>query len=313
MENIQSQLDQSAETPAEQTNSEFHTHRHSRSQKFQQGAGSWIPHHRVTLPLLGVLDAVLLIVAVVLAIFSSGASANEDHLLTPHSALSSLIIERNYLRNQSDTLKAQKEAEAALVKEQTSQVQMKLQLKQQTRLGDALQSQIETLQTDKKKLEAAKAIIEQNCDRCPSGWTLLQSTCYYFSLPEPDAKKNWPDSRADCIGRGGDLLVIENLQEQILLSENIPKASSSSPLWWQNGFWMGLRNTESWGTWTWINNRTVNETGYWRNNQPSTIGVQTGDCAAFYYFADTRKTWYNGNCRDHLYNWICEMVAKPSQ
>ncbi|XP_077394018.1 uncharacterized protein LOC144031118 isoform X4 [Festucalex cinctus] len=311
MENIQSQLDQSAETPAEQTNSEFHTHRHSRSQKFQQGAGSWIPHHRVTLPLLGVLDAVLLIVAVVLAIFC--ASANEDHLLTPHSALSSLIIERNYLRNQSDTLKAQKEAEAALVKEQTSQVQMKLQLKQQTRLGDALQSQIETLQTDKKKLEAAKAIIEQNCDRCPSGWTLLQSTCYYFSLPEPDAKKNWPDSRADCIGRGGDLLVIENLQEQILLSENIPKASSSSPLWWQNGFWMGLRNTESWGTWTWINNRTVNETGYWRNNQPSTIGVQTGDCAAFYYFADTRKTWYNGNCRDHLYNWICEMVAKPSQ
>ncbi|XP_019720997.1 perlucin-like protein, partial [Hippocampus comes] len=127
----------------------------------------------------------------------------------------------------------------------------------------------------------------------------------------PNAKKNWQDSRADCIGRGGDLLVIKNLQEQILISDNVPKASSSSRLWWQNGFWMGLRDTESRGKWTWINNTTAIETGYWRNHQPTTIGLQTGDCAAFIYFTDATKTWYNGNCQDHLYNWICEMEAKP--
>lgn len=173
--------------------------------------------------------------------WASGANANEDHLLTPHSAVSSLIIERNYLRNHSDILKARKDAEEALVREQTSQVQLKLQLKQQARLGDTLRSQIEILQKEKAQLEATKAIIgkswdrgavnlgiavlnnhhfgivatEQNCGRCPSGWTLLKSTCYYFSLREPNAQKNWQDSRADCIGRGGDLLVIKNLQEQV--------------------------------------------------------------------------------------------------
>ncbi|XP_051941284.1 C-type lectin domain family 4 member G-like isoform X2 [Hippocampus zosterae] len=311
MENIQSQPDQGVETSEEQeTLEEFHTHRHSPSQKFQQaGAGSWIPQHKVTLLLLGLLNAVLLITAVVLTIYC--ANANEDHLLTPHSAVSSLIIERNYLRNHSNIIKAWKDAEEALVREKTSQVQLKLQLKQQTKLGDTFRSQIEILQKEKAELEATKAITEQNCGRCPSGWTLLKSTCYYFSLPEPNAKKNWQDSRADCIGRGGDLLVIKNLQEQTLISDNIPKASSSSGLWWQNGFWMGLQDTESRGKWTWINNTTAIETGYWRNNQPTTIGLQTGHCAAFIYFTDATKTWYNGNCQDHLYNWICEMETKP--
>ncbi|XP_061651394.1 C-type lectin domain family 12 member B-like [Phyllopteryx taeniolatus] len=313
MENVQSQPDQGGESPGEQKISEeFHTSRHSSSKKFQQAvAGSWIPQHRVTVLVLGLLNGVLLIAAVVLAICC--ASANEDHLLTPHSAVSSLIIERNYLRNHSDILKTKQDADAGLVREQTSQIQLRLQLKNKLRLGDTLRSQIEILQTEKTHLESTKATIEQNCDRCPSGWTLLKSTCYYFSLPEPNAKKNWPDSRDDCFLRGGDLLVIENLQEQVLISENIPKATSSSGLWWQNGFWMGLRNNDSRGTWMWINNTTAIQTGYWRNNQPSTTGLQSGDCAAFFYFSDTIKTWYNGNCQDHLYNWICEMVARPAE
>ncbi|XP_061700346.1 CD209 antigen-like protein B [Syngnathoides biaculeatus] len=278
---------------------------------FTVGAGSCIPQHRVTVLVLGLLNGVLLIVAVVLAIYC--ASANEDHLLTPNSAVSSLIIERNYLRNNTDILKAQQDTEAALVREQTNQVQMKLTLRKKLRLGDTYRNQIEILQTEKANLESRKDVIEQNCNRCPPGWTLLKSTCYYFSLRDPTAKKNWPDSRADCIQRGGDLLVIENLQEELLISENIPKSTVTSGLWWQNGFWMGLRDTDTRGTWLWINNATLTETGYWRNNQPSTTGPQSGDCAAFFYFDDARKTWYNGNCQDHQYNWICEMAAKPSE
>ncbi|XP_037097884.1 CD209 antigen-like protein E isoform X2 [Syngnathus acus] len=308
MENIQSQPEQVEETPAEQNISE--AFRTNRAQKFHQGAGSSILHHRVTLVLLGLLNAVLLIVAVVLAIYC--ANANEDHLLTPHSAVSSLIIERNYLRNHSHILKVEKDAEADLVKEQTSHIQLKLQLKQQTTMADTLWSQIKILHTEKEQLEATRALIEQNCGRCPSGWTLLKTTCYYFSLPESNDKKNWPDSRADCIGRGGDLLVIDNLQEQVLINENAPKVTSSS-VWWQNGFWIGLRDIESQGRWTWLDNTSAIETGYWRNNQPSTTGPQTGNCAVLYYFSDTRKTWFNGNCQNQLYDWICEMVAKPPE
>lgn len=56
---------------------------------------------------------------------------------------------------------------------------------------------------------------EENCGRCLPGWILLKSSCYYFSPRVSDSKKNWPDSRADCISHGGDLLVINNLEEQV--------------------------------------------------------------------------------------------------
>ena len=57
---------------------------------------------------------------------------------------------------------------------------------------------------------------EESCGRCRAGWALLKSSCYYFSSKHvPDSKKNWADSRADCIRQGGDLLVINDLQEQV--------------------------------------------------------------------------------------------------
>lgn len=56
---------------------------------------------------------------------------------------------------------------------------------------------------------------EENCGRCLPGWILLKSSCYYFSPRVSNSKKNWPDSRADCISHGGDLLVINNLEEQV--------------------------------------------------------------------------------------------------
>nr|XP_057946096.1 C-type lectin domain family 12 member B-like isoform X2 [Doryrhamphus excisus] len=198
MENIQSQPEQGEETTVEQRISKnVNT---NRAQKFQQvGRGYGIPRHRLTVGVLGLLNAVLLIAAVIIAIYC--ANANEDHLQTPHSAVSSLIIERNYLRNHSGILKAQQDAESALVREQTKHVQMKLQLKQQMAVGDVLRREIETFQTEKADLKSKKSTLEQSCDRCPSGWTLLKSTCYYFALSEDDSKKNWPDSRADCHGR----------------------------------------------------------------------------------------------------------------
>lgn len=42
---------------------------------------------------------------------------------------------------------------------------------------------------------------------------------------------------------------------QQLMSDNFPKKSTSS-LWWQNGFWIGLTDVVREGTWVWINNVT---------------------------------------------------------
>lgn len=58
---------------------------------------------------------------------------------------------------------------------------------------------------------------EKNCARCPPEWVHLKSSCYYFSNSDADLelRKNWLDSRGDCISKGGDLLVINSLEEQV--------------------------------------------------------------------------------------------------
>ncbi|XP_044023024.1 C-type lectin domain family 4 member M-like isoform X2 [Siniperca chuatsi] len=272
----------------------------------QEGRGSAFPHHRLVVLSLGLLNAVLLIAAVVLGIYC----AQGDYVQVPNSAATPLIIEMNYLRNHSDIIRTKLEAQAAIAKERASHVQLKLQIKQQKTLTDSLQRQIETLHTEKTNLQSNKTTLEESCGRCLPRWILLKSSCYYFSSRHvSNSKKNWLDSRADCISQGADLLVINNLEEQQLMSDNFPKQSGSS-VWWANGFWIGLTDVVIKGTWVWVNNVTEVETMYWRNGMPDHDGPLRGNCAAFYYFAGI-KTWYNGNCHDHLFNWICEM--EPSK
>lgn len=47
------------------------------------------------------------------------------------------------------------------------------------------------------------------------GWIFQKRSCYYFSDEEVSSKKNWTDSRNYCMSKGGDLLVINNLEEQV--------------------------------------------------------------------------------------------------
>nr|XP_046269400.1 uncharacterized protein LOC124072218 [Scatophagus argus] len=268
---------------------------------FTEGGGSVFPHHRLVILTLGLLNAVLLIAAVVIGIYCSKAIHLSNSAATP------FIIEMNYLRNSSDIIKAKEDAQAALVKESSNHVQLKLQVKQHRSLTDSLQGQIETLHKEKMNLQSNKTALEESCGRCRTGWLFLKSACYYFSSRHvSNSKKNWFDSRTDCISQGSDLLVINNLEEQQLISNNFPKESSSG-IWWQRGFWIGLTDVATAGSWVWVNNVTEVETMYWKNGQPNNDGPQSGSCAAFYYYTDSRRTWYNGNCQDHQYNWICEM------
>ncbi|XP_026166447.1 perlucin-like protein [Mastacembelus armatus] len=186
---------------------------------------------------------------------------------------------------------------------------MKLQVKQKKTINDGLQRKIETLKTEKTHLQTNKTTLEKSCGRCLPGWIFLKSSCYYFSHHVPNSGKNWLDSRADCISRGGDLLVINNVEEQQLISDNFPSVSGSG-IWWQNGFWIGLTDVVMERTWVWVNNVTETETMYWRNGQPNRSGVQSGNCAAFFFYVDARKTWYNGNCHNHLLNRICEIELR---
>ncbi|PWA16297.1 hypothetical protein CCH79_00004519 [Gambusia affinis] len=232
--------------------------------------------------------------------------ANAKDLQVPDLAASPLLVEVNFLSNQTEIIRQQKEAQNTLEKERANHGQLKLEVRQKKTLTDSLQRQISILQTEKTNLLSNASALEKNCGRCPSGWLLLKTSCYYFSNYELESRKNWSDSRADCIRQGGDLLIINNLEEQQLISTNFPRVDSSS-VWWMNGFWIGLSEVKHLGTWTWTNNVTETSVMYWRSGQPSHTGPQSGNCAAFHYYGDTLRTWYTGNCQQHLLNWICEI------
>ncbi|XP_067088045.1 C-type lectin domain family 4 member E-like [Osmerus mordax] len=77
---------------------------------------------------------------------------------------------------------------------------------------------------------------------CPAGWLKFGCSCYYVSTE----KKNWADSRQDCIGRGADLVIINSPEEQAFLN-NLNK-----------GVWIGLTDTVTEGTWIWVDGTPLN-------------------------------------------------------
>ncbi|XP_024125118.1 perlucin-like protein [Oryzias melastigma] len=224
-------------------------------------------------------------------------------------AASPLLAELNFYLNQTHIIKAKEEAQAALIKERANHLQIKQEVNLKRTFVDKLQGKLETLKQEITILESNKTNLEKNCGWCMPGWIFQKRSCYYFSDEEVSSKKNWTDSRNYCMSKGGDLLVINNLEEQQLIRTHLPRRSSSH-VWWLNGFWIGLTDAVTQGVWMWVNNVTETSTAYWRTGQPSHFGSQTGNCVAF--LGDTLTTWYNANCNQHRLNWICEKEASKT-
>ncbi|XP_055362029.1 C-type lectin domain family 4 member E-like isoform X2 [Betta splendens] len=151
--------------------------------------------------------------------------------------------------------------------------------------------------------------LEGSCGKCLPGWTLFNSSCYFFSyLESATVKKNWTDSRADCVGRGADLVVIDSQEEQKFASNSINKMKTSTSVW-ENGFWTGLTDTEAEGAWVWINNVTEVEQRYWMDDEPNNHWGGE-DCGVIIYSpSNPWKTRYDGQCHTPLH-WICETTSR---
>ncbi|KAK2826125.1 hypothetical protein Q5P01_020339 [Channa striata] len=270
---------------------------------FRKRGGSAFLSVRLVIVCLALLNAVLLIAAFIIGIYCAKATDLESL----HSADAALMVELNYLHNHSEVTQAKLEAQRTLAAERKSHRQLMLQVKQMKTITDGLQGKIETLKTEKTYLQTNITSIEESCGRCLPGWVLLNSSCYYFSRNDINYKKNWLESRAYCTSQGGDLLVINNSEEQELMSYHLPK-SSNSGAYYQNGFWIGLSLKLT--TWVWVNNVTETESLYWKYGHPNRSDHQRYNCAAFHNYNDARRTWFNANCTEVRMKWICEMQPK---
>ncbi|XP_070698760.1 CD209 antigen-like protein 2 [Pempheris klunzingeri] len=279
----------------------------TRSELFERGGyGS----NRLVLLCLGLLNVVLLIVAVVIGI--NCAKVKEGSIQVSHSAAAQLINELNFLRsNHSDVIKAKEEAKNTLDSAIKNHAQLKVQIEQQKTINENYQKQIEALQAEKSTLQSNISALEGTCGKCLPRWILFNSSCYFFSYTESTTvKKNWAESRADCISRGADLTVIDRQEEQTFVSDAIENKKTSSN-WWDNGFWIGITDLETEGKWVWINNVTEVENRYWMNGEPNNNGPEGENCGVAVASSSTPwKTRFDGRCHWKVLHWICEMPSR---
>ncbi|XP_041810321.1 C-type lectin domain family 4 member G-like [Chelmon rostratus] len=273
---------------------------------FGQGGGG---SERLVLLSLGLLNVVLLIVAVALGI--NCAKVREVSLHVSHSTATQLITELDYLRgNHSKAVEAEEEAKNALDISRKKHAQLKVEIELQKATNDNYWRQIGVLQVEKTRLQSNISALEGTCGRCLPTWILHNSSCYFFSYIEStNVRKNWPDSRADCVGRGADLIVIDNQEEQKFVSANIGNLRGVQNVR-GNGFWIGLTDMDTEGNWVWINNVTEVEPRFWMDGEPNDVGHHGEDCAVAVYSPNNPwKTRNDGSCHTNTLHWICEMKS----
>ncbi|XP_060939362.1 C-type lectin domain family 6 member A-like isoform X2 [Limanda limanda] len=272
--------------------------------KFAPGGPTWL-NTRLVILCLGLLNAVLLIVAVVIGI--NCAKVKESSYQVSHSAATQLISELSDLRsNHSDMLEATEDAKAKLRSAFKNDAQLQVTTQQLTAANKDYRRQVETLRVEKTSLQTNVSVLGGTCGRCLSNWTFHNSSCYYFScLKTPTAKKNWHESREDCISRGADLVVINNQKEQEYVTNGIRSYFGHSD--WVKGSWIGLTDIVKERTWVWINNVTEVEKRYWKAGEPNNHGPGGEDCLCIIY-ASTNPwgTWVDAKCKEHKLSWICE-------
>ncbi|XP_011615297.2 CD209 antigen-like protein C [Takifugu rubripes] len=268
-----------------------------------------LPNHRLVVLGLGLLNAILLIAAIATGI--NCAKARQGSLHDTHAAAAELLGGLDDLMsNHSNVVEARDTAKSALDTAVQNHAQMKKQITELKVINDKYQRQMEVMEKEKASLKANYTALVESCG-CPSRWTHFMSSCYLFSTAENQKlKKNWDDSREDCIRREADLVIIDSPEEQTFVSHNIESLVGSRPVW-ESSFWLGLRDTEIEGTWVWINNVTEVEQRFWRDGEPNDSGHNGEDCAATYYSEQNPwKTRNDVNCRGTRMYWICEKALK---
>ncbi|XP_041857542.1 perlucin-like [Melanotaenia boesemani] len=169
----------------------------------------------------------------------------------------------------------------------------------QDQLSERLQASKDNLSSLTEERNQLKANLSQLTEEmnklkektCPAGWRMSTFSCYLLSTKSG----SWDQGREDCRGRGADLVVIDNDEEQKFLSAFV-----------KGNCWIGLSDKETEGTWKWVDGTTLTLKN-WDTNQPDNGGSSgkwgEEDCVQL---TDSNRTiWNDFNCEKPM-QWICE-------
>ncbi|XP_034734521.1 CD209 antigen-like protein E isoform X2 [Etheostoma cragini] len=121
-------------------------------------------------------------------------------------------------------------------------------------------------------------------------WEYFSGSFYHISSIE----KPWQGSRDDCLEKGADLVIINSKEEEDFIRK------------FQKVMWIGLTDSETEGTWKWVDGTPLNES-YWNSEEPN--GGKKENCVELQNFA-FENSWNDVSCSAPVYS-ICEMKVIP--
>uniref|UniRef100_A0AAR2IKJ9 C-type lectin domain-containing protein n=1 Tax=Pygocentrus nattereri TaxID=42514 RepID=A0AAR2IKJ9_PYGNA len=121
------------------------------------------------------------------------------------------------------------------------------------------------------------------------GWTFFKTSMYFIST----GGKSWSESRQDCKGRGADLVIINDREEQNF-TEILRRGKRA---------WIGLTDSEKEGVWKWVDGSALTTT-FWGHSEPNS-NAGDEDCVVTGEGSDPVKNWADYPCNDRIV-WICE-------
>ncbi|KAL6488545.1 hypothetical protein MHYP_G00022860 [Metynnis hypsauchen] len=135
---------------------------------------------------------------------------------------------------------------------------------------------------------------EMYCESCRKNWIQNGSSCYLIYTGSE--WRTWAWSQKYCIEQGGDLVTIDNIEEQEFIRQNTPHYFDE-----HHGYWIGLHKNN--GMWAWTTG-TILDNGFWiappKQSDESCVLTKPS--------SNAQKSWKPIYC--NMYNkWICEMRA----
>ncbi|XP_053302343.1 C-type lectin domain family 4 member E [Pleuronectes platessa] len=157
------------------------------------------------------------------------------------------------------------------------------------------------------------SVRDETCPRCEDGWEPHGGKCYFFS----SVTLNWTQSRTQCKSMGGDLVVINNREEQRLLQTGVMGKMKEL----EDKFWIGLTDSKNEGEWLWVDDTRLNtswqfwvgkDPDNWNGTNPDgTTNPDGEDCVTMgeKNGATDLKTWNDKSCKS-VQKSICEKPEK---
>ncbi|XP_060948487.1 CD209 antigen-like protein C [Limanda limanda] len=151
------------------------------------------------------------------------------------------------------------------------------------------------------------SVRDETCPRCEDGWEPHGGKCYFFSW----VTSSWNKSRKQCTSMSGDLVVINNREEQRFLQSRLMEKMDER----SDKFWIGLTDSKKEGEWLWVDDTRLDTSlMFWREGEPDNWYGENPDgedCVRMGEKdgATNLKTWDDQSCK-YFQKYICEKPEK---